>query len=231
MTFRQLFDTTSSTYTYLLADPGTGSAIIIDPVLEQLERDAKLIHELGLKLTHIVDTHIHADHVTAAGVLRERTKAIVVASERGASGADIKLKGGEPIRVGGLTIQGLATPGHTDDSMSFYVGDRVFTGDTLLIRGCGRADFQNGDPQTLFKSITEVLFALGDDTKVFPAHDYKGLNVSTIGEEKRFNARVAGKSQAEFVTIMNGLNLPPPKLLDIAVPANRLLGIKPESTR
>lgn len=224
MIFRQLFDTVSSTYTYLLGDEASGSAVIIDPVLELADRDLSQIQDLGLKLTHVLDTHVHADHVTAASVLKGMTGATTVSSERGAVCADLRLKHGEPLQVGSLRIAALETPGHTDDSLSFVVGDRVFTGDALLVRGCGRTDFQNGDPETLYRSITDVLFALPDATQVFPAHDYKGLTVTTIGEEKRLNPRVAGKSLAEFAAIMRGLNLPPPKLLDKAVPANRLCG-------
>lgn len=225
MIFRQLFDAASSTYTYLVGDSATGQAILIDPVLDQLERDARLMHELELTLTHVLDTHVHADHITAAGVLRERTGARTVSSERGATCADVKLKHGETLKVGALALEALATPGHTDDSMTFKLDDRVFTGDTLLVRGCGRADFQNGDPRTLYRSITEVLFALDESTKVFPAHDYKGFDITTIGEEKRLNPRLAGKTIDEFVAIMDGLKLPPPKLLDIAVSANRMCGM------
>ena len=227
MIFRQLFDATSSTYTYLLGDETTGRAVLIDPVLEHADRDLAQIHDLGLTLSHVLDTHVHADHVTAAAVLKSRSSCVTVSSERGASCADLKLKHGEPLQVGDMTIKALATPGHTDDSLSFCVGDRVFTGDALLVRGCGRTDFQNGDPETLYRSITEVLFALPDTTQVFPAHDYKGLTVTTIGEERRYNPRVAGKSMAEFAAIMRGLNLPPPKLIDKAVPANRLCGNVP----
>jgi sulfur dioxygenase len=224
MIFRQLFDATSSTYTYLLGCLETGKAVIVDPVLEQVERDQKLVHELGLKLTHVLDTHVHADHVTAASVLRDRMGCTTVSSERGAECADLKLKHEEVLRVGGLSLKALATPGHTDDSMSIFINDRVFTGDALLVRGCGRTDFQNGDAGTLYRSITDVLFALPDSTTVFPAHDYKGFAQTSIGEEKRHNPRVAGKSQDDFVAIMNGLNLPPPKLLAVAVPANRFCG-------
>lgn len=227
MIFRQLFDNVSSTYTYLLGDEATGKAVIINPVIELADRDLTQIHDLGLTLSHVLDTHVHADHVTAAAVLKNKTNALTVSSERGALCADVKLKHGEPLQVGGITIEALATPGHTDDSLSFLVDDRVFTGDALLVRGCGRTDFQNGDPETLYESITKVLFTLPDATQVFPAHDYKGLTVTTIGEERRLNPRVAGKSMAEFVAIMRGLNLPPPKLIDKAVPANRLCGNVP----
>lgn len=228
MIFRQLFDNVSSTYTYLVADEETGRAAVIDPVLELAERDLKLVHELGLTLAYVLETHIHADHVTAASVLKTKSGATTVGAERGAPCADRKLKHGEELRVGGaVTLTALATPGHTDDSLSYVLGDRVFTGDALLVRGCGRTDFQNGDAAQLYRSITEVLFALRDTTQVFPAHDYKGFAVTTIGEERHYNPRVAGKSLEEFTAIMGGLNLPPPKLLDKAVPANRLCGNVP----
>lgn len=225
MLFRQLFDAASSTYTYLIADPVSRKALLIDPVAEQVERDLTLVRELGLTLSHVLDTHVHADHVTASGRLRERTGATVVGGAKGAPCADVHVKHGDVVRVGPLELQVLATPGHTDDSVSYFMGDRVFTGDALLIRGNGRTDFQNGDASTLYDSITRVLFALPDETLVYPAHDYKGLTVTTIGEEKRFNARVAGKSLEEFIHIMNNLGLPKPKQMDVAVPANRACGL------
>lgn len=225
MLLRQLFDKETSTYTYLLADPATGKAALIDPVLDQLERDLKLLDDLELELVYALDTHVHADHVTASGHLRAETGAKVVASELGASCADVKVKHGDRLEVGDIVIEVLATPGHTDDSVSYRVGDDVFTGDTMLIRGNGRTDFQNGDPEVLFRSLTEVLFALPDDTVVWPGHDYRGHTSSTIAEEKRLNPRVAGKSRDDFVTIMNGLGLPTPKYIDVAVPANRTCGL------
>ena len=225
MLFRQLFDAKSSTYTYLLADPATREAVLIDPVLEQVERDLQLVRELDLTLTYVLDTHVHADHVTGAGMIRERTGVKTVASRKGAPCADVHVDGGDVIHVGVLELSVLATPGHTDDSVSYLVGDRVFTGDALLVRGCGRTDFQNGDPNALHASITKVLFALPDFTFVYPAHDYRGLTVSTIGEEKRLNPRVAQRSEAEFVAIMRALNLPAPRKLDEAVPANRACGL------
>lgn len=224
MILRQLFDKESSTYTYLVADPATRQAALVDPVLEQVDRDLALLSELGLTLTWVLETHVHADHVTAAGLLRERTGARTAASAVGAPCVDRPLQDGDVVEVGQVRIKALATPGHTDDGMSFTVGDFVLTGDTLLVRGCGRADFQNGSPETLFDSITQVLFALPDDTVVLPGHDYKGFSTTTIGEEKRHNPRVAGKSKAEFTVIMNALGLPKPKKIDIAVPANRACG-------
>ena len=225
MLFRQLFDAQSSTYTYLIADPATGEAALIDPVLEQVERDLQLVRDLDLSLTYVLDTHVHADHVTGAGAIRERTGAKTVASRKGAPCADVHVQNGDVIHVGAIEIHVLATPGHTDDSVSYLVGDRVFTGDALFVRGCGRTDFQNGDPKALHASITRVLFALPDFTLVFPAHDYRGFTVTTIGEEKRLNPRVAGRSEAEFVAIMRALDLPAPKKLDQAVPANRACGV------
>ena len=224
MIIRQLFDRESSTYTYLLADSSTHQAALVDPVRGQLERDLQLVAELGLTLTHVLETHVHADHVTSAGLLRERTGARTHASASGAPCVDVHLRHGDVVRVGDLVVTALATPGHTDDGMSFVVGGHVLTGDTLLIRGCGRADFQNGDPETLYDSIVGVLFALPDATLVLPGHDYKGMTTSTIVEERRLNPRIAGKSKAELVAIMRGLDLPPPKQIDVAVAANRACG-------
>jgi len=221
---RQLFDSESATYTYLIADPETREVALVDPVLEQLERDLTLIAELGLELRWVLETHVHADHVTAAAALRERTGAKTAASAVGAPCVDRALRDGEVVHVGTIAITVIATPGHTDDGLSFRVGDHVLTGDTLLVRGCGRTDFQNGDPATLYDSITQVLFALPDATVVLPGHDYKGFTASTIGEEKRSNPRIAGKSRAEFVALMNQLDLPKPRKIDIAVPRNRACG-------
>ncbi|NVJ21923.1 MBL fold metallo-hydrolase [Myxococcus sp. AM011] len=225
MIFRQLFDSESSTYTYLLGDESTGQAVLIDAVLEQVDRDLQLVRELGLTLTHVFDTHVHADHVTASGHLREQTRCKVVGGEQGATCADVQVRHGDHVRIGQLDFRVLATPGHTDDSVSYLLGDRVFTGDALLIRGNGRTDFQNGDPSQLYDSLTRVLFGLPDSTLVYPAHDYKGRTVTSIGEEKRHNPRVAGKSRDEFIHIMEHLDLPKPKKLDVAVPANRACGL------
>ncbi|MBZ4371743.1 MBL fold metallo-hydrolase [Corallococcus sp. AS-1-6] len=224
MIFRQLFDPESSTYTYLLGDEATRQAVLIDPVLEQVDRDLKLVGELGLTLTHVFDTHVHADHVTASGVLRERTQATVVGGVGGAACANVQARHGDEVRVGQLVFKVLATPGHTDDSLSYLLGDRVFTGDALLVRGNGRTDFQNGNASQLYDSLTRVLFSLPDDTLVYPAHDYHGHMATSIGEEKRHNPRVAGKSREEFIHIMENLHLPKPKKIDIAVPANRACG-------
>ncbi len=229
MIFRQLFDSESSTYTYLIGDEATRQAVLIDPVLEQADRDLRLVAELDLTLTHVFDTHVHADHVTASGTLRERTQATVVGSVNGASCANVQVRHGDEVRVGQLVFQVLATPGHTDDSLSYLLGDRVFTGDALLVRGTGRTDFQNGDARQLYDSLTRVLFALPDETLVYPAHDYQGRTVTSIAEEKRHNPRVAGKSREAFVHIMENLNLPRPRLIDAAVPANRACGHTPPS--
>lgn len=227
MLLRQLFDKETSTYTYLLADAATGDAALIDPVKEQIERDLSLLRELGLTLRWVLETHVHADHVTAAGLLRERTGAKTAASAVGAPCVDRALSSGDTVEVGGFSIRVLETPGHTDDGISYFVEEsvgHVFTGDTLLVRGCGRADFQNGNPSQLYRSINEVLFRLPPATIVWPGHDYKGHSQSTIAEETQFNPRISGKSEAEFIAIMNALNLPKPAKIDIAVPANRACG-------
>lgn len=224
MLFRQLFDAETGTYTYLIADPAAREAALIDPVLEQIERDLGLCRELGLTLAYVLETHVHADHVTAAGVIRERTGAETVAGARGAPCASVLVRHGDEIRLGQVVIRVLETPGHTDDSVSYHVPGMVFTGDALLVRGTGRTDFQNGDPGALHDSITRVLFALPDDTLVYPGHDYKGRTVTTIGEEKTHNPRLAGKTRDEFIEIMNNLGLPAPKKLAVAVAANRACG-------
>jgi glyoxylase-like metal-dependent hydrolase (beta-lactamase superfamily II)/rhodanese-related sulfurtransferase len=226
MLFRQLFDQTSCTYTYLLASRQGGEALIIDPVLERVDRYLKLLEELDLRLVKAVDTHVHADHVTALGALRDRTRCITVMGEQ--SKVDVvsmRVRDGERITVEGLAIEALYTPGHTDDSYTFKMADRIFTGDTLLIRGTGRTDFQNGDPVSQYRSIFERLLRLPEDTLVYPGHDYKGDTVSTIGEEKRFNPRLQVSSVDEYVDIMNNLNLANPKMMDVAVPANLRIGL------
>jgi glyoxylase-like metal-dependent hydrolase (beta-lactamase superfamily II) len=224
MIFRQLFDAESSTYTYLLADEATREAALIDPVREQVPRDLAVLRELSLKLVYVLDTHVHADHITGAGTLRAQTGARTVAGKKGASCADVQVGLGDVVRVGNIAISVLETPGHTDDSVSYRVDGHVFTGDALMIRAAGRTDFQNGNAGQLYDTITRVLFALPDETQVHPAHDYKGLTVTTISEEKRWNARVAGRNREEFIKLMNGLNLPKPKKIDVAVPANLICG-------
>jgi sulfur dioxygenase len=225
MLLRQLFDRETSTYTYLLADETTREALLIDPVLEQVERDSALIRELDLTLRYVLDTHVHADHVSAAGALRERVGAKTVAGVGGAACANRHMKDGDTLTLGEIELVALATPGHTDDSMSFQVGDELFTGDALLVRGTGRTDFQNGDPGTLYDSITRVLFARPDSTRIWPGHDYRGFAFTTVGEERAHNPRVAGKSRAEFITIMQNLGLPKPAQIDRAVPLNKSCGV------
>src|SRR5262247_1981131 len=226
MIFRQLFDSVSGTYSYLLASRPGGEALILDPVLEKADRYCKLLQELDLKLVKAVDTHLHADHVTGLGELRDRTHCITIMGEQ--SKADVvsmRVSEGDKVTIEGLSLDVMYTPGHTDDSYSFLMGDRVFTGDTLLIRGTGRTDFQNGNAQAQYDSIFNKLLKLPDETLVFPAHDYKGDTVSTIGEEKRHNPRLQVKSVDEYVTMMSKLNLPNPKMMDVAVPANMRQGL------
>jgi sulfur dioxygenase len=226
MIFRQLFDNVSGTYTYLLASRRGGEALIIDPVLEKVDRYLQLIRELDLRLVKAVDTHLHADHVTGLGALRDRTHCVTVMGEHTkADVVSMRIGEGDRIQVEGLALDVLYTPGHTDDSYSFVMTDRVFSGDTLLIRGTGRTDFQNGDPRMQYDSIFNKLLRLPDETLLFPAHDYKGDTVSTIGEEKAFNPRLQVKSVDDYVHLMSNLNLPNPKMMDVAVPANMRVGL------
>src|SRR3954471_22838445 len=225
MIFRQMFDSTSGTYSYLLASRRGGEALIIDPVLEKVDRYLKLMEELDLRLVKDVDTHLHADHITGLGALRDRTHCITVMGEQ--SKVDVvsmRIAEGDRLRVEGLSLDVLYTPGHTDDSYSFACGDRVFTGDTPLIRGTGRTDFQNGDSRQQYESL-QRLMRLPDETLVFPAHDYKGDTVSTIGEERRFNPRLQVKDADAYAALMATLNLPNPKMMDVAVPANMRQGL------
>jgi glyoxylase-like metal-dependent hydrolase (beta-lactamase superfamily II)/rhodanese-related sulfurtransferase len=229
MIFRQLFDVTSGTYTYILASRAGGEALIIDPVLDKVDRYLQLVRELDLKLVKAVDTHMHADHITGLGALRDRTHCITVMGEQ--SKADVvsmRVAEGDRIEIDGVRLDVLYTPGHTDDSYSFLLPDRVFTGDTLLIRGTGRTDFQNGDPRAQYDSIFNKLLKLPDTTLVYPAHDYKGDTVSTIGEEKEFNPRLKVNSMDEYAALMGSLNLPNPKMMDVAVPANMRVGMHQE---
>ena len=229
MIFRQLFDSVSSTYSYLLASRQGGEALIIDPVLEKVDRYLQLVDELDLRLVKAVDTHLHADHLTGLGALRDRTHCVTVMGER--SKVDVvsmRLWEGDKLTIEGVALDALYTPGHTDDSYSFLMRDRVFTGDTLLIRGTGRTDFQNGDPRAQYDSIFNKLLRLPDETMIFPAHDYKGETVSTIGEERAFNPRLQVKSVDQYVELMNNLNLPNPKMMDVAVPANMRVGLAQE---
>ena len=221
MIFRQLFEPVSGTYSYLIASRRGGEALMIDPVLEKVDRYLQLVRELDLHLVKAVDTHLHADHITGLGALRDKTHCITVMGEQ--SQVDVvsmRLADGDKLEIEGIALDVLYTPGHTDDSYSFVLGDRVFTGDTLLIRGTGRTDFQNGDPRAQYDSLFNRLLKLPDETLVYPAHDYKGDTVSTIGEERAFNPRLQVKSVDEYIALMNGLNLSNPKMMDVAVPAN-----------
>lgn len=224
--FHQLYEPVTSTYTYLLADPQSREAVLIDPVLETVDRDAKLLEELGLKLKYILDTHVHADHITGAGELKARTGAkTVISGAAGVKCVDLAMADGDELSFGPHTIRALATPGHTDSCMSYVIGDRVFTGDALLIRGTGRTDFQQGSAETLFDSITQKLYRLPDSTRVYPGHDYRGFTASTIGEEKAYNARInLRQSKKDFVRTMSELNMGHPKKIHEAVPANMLCG-------
>ncbi len=229
MLFRQLFDPTSSTYTYLLADEQSREAVIIDPVIDQLDRDVQLIEELSLKLLYVLDTHVHADHVTASGSLSARLGAKTVLSERSGVGyADLLVKDGDRLRFGRHEIEVRETPGHTDGCLTFVTSDpgMAFTGDALLIRGSGRTDFQQGSSRGLYRSVHEKIFTLPDATLVYPGHDYKGRTCSSVGEEKQHNPRLgAGKTVEQFVEIMAKLTLAPPKQLAVAVPANLHCGV------
>ncbi|MCX7593833.1 MAG: MBL fold metallo-hydrolase [Fischerella sp.] len=226
MLFRQLFDVESSTYTYLIADPNTKEAILVDPVLEQVERDLKLLKELGLTLRYCLETHIHADHITGTDKLRAATGCLGIVPQKAHAGcADRYIEDGEELTLGEITIKAIATPGHTDSHNAYLVNnDRVLTGDALFIRGCGRTDFQSGDAGTLYDSVTQRLFTLPDDTLVYPGHDYRGHTVSTIGEEKRWNPRFVGRDRNNFIELMANLNLPDPKKMMEAVPANEQCG-------
>jgi glyoxylase-like metal-dependent hydrolase (beta-lactamase superfamily II)/rhodanese-related sulfurtransferase len=229
MIFRQLFDAVSSTYTYLLASRRGGEALIIDPVLEKVDRYVQLLHDLELRLVKAVDTHLHADHITGLGALRDRTHCITVMGDR--SRVDVvsmRVADGDRLQIEGIELEALYTPGHTDDSFCFRMEDRVFTGDTLLIRGTGRTDFQNGDARAQYESIFGRLLRLPEETVVYPAHDYKGDTVSTIGEERRCNPRLQVQSVDEYIELMSNLKLPNPKMMDVAVPANMKVGLQQE---
>lgn len=229
MLIRQLFDYETYTYTYLLADEISKDAVLIDPVLGKIDSYIQLLNELQLNLTFALDTHVHADHITALGALRETLGCVTYLGNHGdIDCADNGLNDNQVIKMGELEIHVLFTPGHTDDSYSFYIKDGeqgyVFTGDTLLIRGSGRTDFQNGNPETLYESLHNVLLKLPGETIVYPGHDYRGNTVSTIAEEKRHNPRVNIVNKSDFIAHMNNLNLPDPKWMDVAVPANRACG-------
>jgi sulfur dioxygenase len=227
--FRQLFEPESSAYTYLIACEDSRQAALIDPVLETVNRDLQLLRDLGLTLEYTIETHIHADHVTGAARLRELTGSKAAVPERSGADHDVPVREGEPIVVGGCRLHPLYTPGHTDDHHCYFLdrpgASRVFTGDALLIDGCGRTDFQNGDAATLYRSIHDKIFSLPDETLVYPGHDYQHRHVSSVGQERERNPRLGGgRTVEEFIGIMAGLNLPRPKMMDVAVPANRECG-------
>jgi sulfur dioxygenase len=224
MKFRQLLDPATSTYTYLIASSQSGEALVIDPVFGQLERDLLLLKELGLKLRYALDTHVHADHVSSLGVLRERTGCeTVMSSASGVDCADIKVVDGDSLRLEEIIVNVIETPGHTKGCVSYKISDRVFTGDALLVRGCGRTDFQEGDAGLLYDSITQKLFSLSDETLVYPGHDYRGFSFSTVGEERKFNPRLTLPKES-FLFFMKQLVLPHPKNMAEAVPVNSSCG-------
>jgi glyoxylase-like metal-dependent hydrolase (beta-lactamase superfamily II)/rhodanese-related sulfurtransferase len=224
--FRQLFDSVSSTYTYLLASRAGGEGLIIDPVLDKVERYLTLLKELDLKLIKALDTHVHADHITGLGELRDRTRCItVMGAESDVDVVSMRVADGDKIEIEGIALTALHTPGHTQDSYCFLMDDRIFTGDTLLIRGTGRTDFQSGDPGAQYDALFGKILTLPDDTLVYPGHDYKGDTVSTIGEEKAHNPRLQVTGKDQYIEMMNNLNLPNPKMMDVAVPANLQIGM------
>lgn len=228
LVFRQLHDPGSSTYTYLLADPESGEAVLVDPVFEQARRDSALVRELGLRLVWTLDTHVHADHVTGAWLLKQLTGSrIAISGDAGASEMDRALSDGDLVHFGSRHLEARSTPGHTPGCMTYVLDDRsmAFTGDALLIRSAGRTDFQNGDPHSLYRSITEKIFTLPDTCLIYPAHDYRGLTCSSVGEEKRYNPRIGDqRSEGDFVGFMENLGLPHPKQIEVALPANLACG-------
>jgi sulfur dioxygenase len=232
LVFRQLFDPQSSTYTYLLGDRASGAAVLIDPVFEQVRRDAALLGELGLKLVATLETHVHADHVTGAWLLKRRTGSrIMLSKASGAEGADRTLAQDDVVSFGGRRVMVRATPGHTSSCLTYVLDDHsmAFTGDCLLIRGSGRTDFQDGDAAAMYRSIHEQIFTLPDDCLLYPAHDYRGLTVTSVAEERRFNPRLGGEiGVGDFTGYMKNLRLAHPKMIDIAVPANLRCG-RPEN--
>lgn len=226
MLFRQLFDSESSTYTYLVASGVGRNAVMIDPVKKNVKQYITLIEEFGLTLMAAMDTHLHADHVTGIGELRQALGCQSMMGEQSqASGVSARFRDNDILDFDGLKFTVIYTPGHTDDSYCFLMNDRVFTGDTLFIRGTGRTDFQHGNPGQQYDSLFNRLFCLPESTLIYPGHDYNGMTVSTIGEEMKFNPRLNGKSREEYIALMNGLNLPKPKMIDIAVPMNKQCGL------
>ena len=225
MIFKQVFDIKSSTYTYLMASAKGREAVIIDPVLENIEEYINLLNEFDLKLVKVIDTHIHADHITGASALRDQTKCVTIMGDHTpADTVEIKVKDEEIIKLDHLEIKALHTPGHTSDSYSFLMNNYLFSGDTLLINGTGRTDFQNGSAKDSYNSIFNKLLKLPEETLLYPCHDYNGKKVSTIGNEKKFNPRLQVKDEQEYIDIMNNLNLPEPKLMNINVARNIKLG-------
>ena len=230
LVFEQLFDPESSTFTYLVGDDAAGVAALVDPVLEQVERDLTRVAAHGLRLLYTVETHVHADHVTGGGVLGERTGSRPVVHRASPVVCDaVRLGQDEMLLIGAVSVTVLETPGHTPESLSFRLGDRVLTGDALLIGTCGRTDFQGGDPGALYDSIQQRLFTLPDATLVFPAHDYNGRTSTTIGAERQGNARLAHRSRDEFIALMQSLGLPPPKKLEVSLSANLTCGRPPQA--
>ena len=229
MIFRQFIDDDTKTYTYLLGDPWRREAVLIDPVREHLERDLSFLQQLGLDLRYVIDTHLHADHITGSGLLRARTGCkVVLPAATGVDVADVLVEDGDAITFGLQALEVRATPGHTDGCASYVAVTRpmVFTGDTLLIRGCGRTDFQSGDARTLYRSVRDKLFSLADETEVYPGHDYKGRTSSSIREERLYNPRLGGeKTEQQFVGIMHQLKLAYPRKIDVALPANQRCGL------
>ncbi|GAA3952838.1 MBL fold metallo-hydrolase [Allohahella marinimesophila] len=230
MIFRQLYEPVSSTYTYLIGCDDTGQAVLVDPVINSLQRDLDEVQKLGLKLTHTLDTHIHADHITSALQLKQKAGSRIAAPAMDRLPCtDVGIEEGKLFEVGRLSFKPLHTPGHTDGHFAYVIQDRVLTGDALLIDGCGRTDFQNGDADTLYRSVTEKLFTLPEDYLIYPAHDYQDRRVSTVAQEKNRNPRLGqGKDLAQFREIMQNLNLAYPKFIDYAVPGNRQCGVCPE---
>ena len=225
MIFKQLFDTKTSTYTYLISSSKGREALIIDPVLENVEEYIKLLNELDLQLVKVIDTHIHADHITGASALRDQTKCVTIMGDQTpADAVEIKVKDEEIIKLDQLEIKALHTPGHTSDSFSFLMNDHLFSGDTLLINGTGRTDFQNGSAKDAYNSIFNRLLKLPEETLLYPGHDYNGKKNSSIGNEKKFNPRLQVNGEKEYIEIMNNLNLPEPKLMGINVARNIKLG-------
>jgi sulfur dioxygenase len=224
--FKQMFDAESSTFTYLIVDDVTHQAVLIDPVANHIEDYITILNQQNITLKYALETHVHADHITASGMLRERLNIKTGVSELcGATTADMQLNDGDVLQFGAQQIRVIATPGHTAGSVSYLWNDRIFTGDALLINGCGRTDFQGGDAGVLYDSITKKILSLPDEALIYPAHDYNGRRVTCVAQEKAINPRLAGKTKAEFIALMNNLNLAKPKLIDAAVPANRMCGV------